>query len=64
MYYFDINNILALRGDPPAGAKDEEWDGEYKYAYLLAKQINELNRGRYLPRRNVDKKEFRGKYGK
>lgn len=59
LYYFDINNILALRGDPPAGAKDEEWDGDYKYAYLLTKQISELNKGRYLPRKNFDKDEFR-----
>ncbi len=59
MYYFDINNILALRGDPPAGAKDEEWDGDYKYAYLLVKQISDLNKGRYLPRRNMDDREFR-----
>ncbi len=59
MYYFDINNILALRGDPPAGAKDEEWDGDYKYAYLLVKQISELNKGRYSPRRNVDTGDFR-----
>lgn len=59
LYYFDINNILALRGDPPAGAKDEEWDGDYRYAYLLTKQINELNKGRYLPRKNFDKGEFR-----
>jgi len=59
MYYFDINNILALRGDPPAGAKDEEWEGEYRYAYLLAKQISELNKGRYLPRKNIDKGEYR-----
>ena len=59
MYYFDINNILALRGDPPAGAKDEEWDGDYKYAYLLAKQISDLNKGRYLPRKTFDKGEFR-----
>jgi len=60
MYYFDINNILALRGEPPAAAKDEEWDGDYKYAYLLAKQISELNKGRYLPRKKIDKGEFRG----
>lgn len=59
MYYFDINNILALRGDPPAGAKDEEWEGEYRYAYLLTKQISELNKGRYLPRKNIDKGEYR-----
>lgn len=59
MYYFNINNILALRGDPPAGAKDEEWDGDYEYAYLLVKQIGSLNKGRYLPRKNIDNENFR-----
>ena len=59
MGYFEINNILALRGDPPAGAKDEKWDGDYEHAYLLVKQISDLNKGRYIPRRNIDKGEFR-----
>lgn len=59
MYYFDINNILALRGDPPTGAKDEKWDGDYKYAYLLVKQISNLNKGKYLPRKGFDKGEFK-----
>jgi methylenetetrahydrofolate reductase (NADPH) len=57
LYYFNIKNILALRGDPPAGSK-EAWNGDYKYAYLLVEQIKNLNNGRYLPRINVDK-EFR-----
>ncbi|MFH1641996.1 MAG: methylenetetrahydrofolate reductase [Nanoarchaeota archaeon] len=57
--YFDIDNVLALRGDPPAGAKDEEWDGDYKFAYLLAKQISNLNKGRYTPRKNFDKGDYR-----
>jgi len=60
LYYADINNVLALRGDPPAGAKDEVWDGDYKYAYLLVKQIADLNKGHYLPRKNMDGGEFRG----
>ena len=55
--YFDIKNILALRGDPPAGSK-EAWDGDYKYAYLLVEQIKNLNKGVYLPRINVDQ-DFR-----
>jgi len=50
LYYFGINNILALRGDPPAGHKEEAWDGDYNYAYLLVKQIKEMNNGDYLPR--------------
>lgn len=49
LHYFNIKNILALRGDPPAGAK-EEWNGDYEYAYILVKQINDLNNGRYLAR--------------
>ncbi|MBU1975917.1 MAG: methylenetetrahydrofolate reductase [Nanoarchaeota archaeon] len=59
LYWFKIKNVLALRGDPPAGAKDEEWDGDYKYAYRLANQINNMNQGKYIPRKNFDKGEFR-----
>jgi len=59
MSLFKINNILALRGDPPAGAKDEVWDGDYKYAYNLVEQIKNLNKGNYIPRKNIDKGEFR-----
>ena len=55
LYYFGIRNILALRGDPPAGHKEEEWDGDYKYAYSLVKQIKDMNKGLYLPRVNIDK---------
>lgn len=55
--YFGISNILALRGDPPAGSS-EQWSGDYKYAYLLMKQINEMNNGKYLPRNN-NEGEFR-----
>ncbi|MBS3136455.1 methylenetetrahydrofolate reductase [Candidatus Woesearchaeota archaeon] len=51
--YLNIKNILALRGDPPA-MSNEEWRGEYKYAYLLVKQIAEMNKGRYLPRKGQD----------
>jgi len=58
--YFNIKNILALRGDPPAGSK-EAWDGDYKYAYLLAEQIRNLNKGIYLPRINVDTDFRKGK---
>ncbi len=59
LYYFNVNNILALRGDPPAGSKDEDWDGDYKYAYQLVEQINNLNKGRYIQRKNIDKGDHR-----
>jgi methylenetetrahydrofolate reductase (NADPH) len=56
LHYFNIKNILALRGDSPAGSK-EGWKGEYKYAYLLIKQIKRMNEGIYLPR-NPTEGEF------
>ncbi len=49
LHYLDIKNILALRGDPPAGS-NEEWEGDYKYAYCLVNQIKNMNNGIYLPR--------------
>ena len=55
LYYFNIKNILALRGDPPAGS-NEPWDGDYEYAYRLVKQINDLNNGEYIPKQEQDKK--------
>ena len=56
LYYMGINNILSLRGDPPADQKSQEWDGDYKHAYLLVSQIRDMNNGVYLPRINVDEK--------
>ena len=47
LHHFGIRNILALRGDPPAGSS-EGWKGEYKYAYLLVEQIKRMNQGIYL----------------
>jgi len=58
LYYFGIKNILALRGDPPAGAKDEAWDGDYIYAYQLVEQIKKVNQGKYIPRRGFEE-EFK-----
>jgi methylenetetrahydrofolate reductase (NADPH) len=57
LYDFNIKNILALRGDPPAGSK-EEWNGDYDYAYQLVEQIKWLNKGHYLPR-NKDEGDYR-----
>ncbi len=54
LHYFGINNILALRGDAPAGFKEETWNGDYKYAYLLIQQIKDLNSGAYTPRIGID----------
>lgn len=59
LHNFGIRNILALRGDPPACHK-ESWDGDYRYAYLLVKQINDMNKGIYLPRINVDESSRTG----
>lgn len=56
LHYLNIKNILALRGDPPAGLK-ERWKGDYKYAYLLVNQIKKMNNGMYLPR-NPEEGEF------
>ncbi|MBN1156259.1 methylenetetrahydrofolate reductase [Candidatus Woesearchaeota archaeon] len=54
LQYLNIKNILALRGDPPAGAKDEKWDGDYIYAYKLVEQIKRMNNGKYLPRKGLE----------
>ncbi|MFH0874935.1 MAG: methylenetetrahydrofolate reductase [archaeon] len=54
LHYFGIKNILALRGDAPAGQKSLEWEGDYKYAFMLVKQISDMNKGLYVPRANVD----------
>ncbi len=48
LWLLGIRRILALRGDPPAGV-NEEWRGDYKYAYQLVRQIKDMNKGIYLP---------------
>jgi methylenetetrahydrofolate reductase (NADPH) len=48
-HYLGIQNILALRGDPPKGIRDfiPESDGN-RHASELVRQINRMNEGRYL----------------
>ena len=52
-----IRNILALRGDPPAGTAPNSPEaicrpGSHPYAYQLVEQIRELNKGQYFERDN------------
>lgn len=48
-HYLGINNLLALRGDPPKGIRNfiPEPDG-HAYASGLVKQITDMNKGKYL----------------
>jgi methylenetetrahydrofolate reductase (NADPH) len=48
-HFLGINNILALRGDPPKGMRNfiPEKDG-HQYASGLVSQISDMNRGKYL----------------
>lgn len=48
-----VRNILALRGDAPIG-KELKVEGEYKFAWQLARQINAMNEGTYIKRDNKD----------
>jgi len=49
LHFLGIDNIMLLRGDPPANVKSfkPESDG-HKYALGLVKQVNDLNKGVYL----------------
>ena len=56
--YLGIQNILALRGDPPEGDKryKPKADG-YQYASELVSHIDALRKGRYLKRTNERQSE-------
>lgn len=57
--YLKLNNILALRGDPPWGVEDFESHPQgHKYALDLIKQIVEVNKGHYLLR-SSDKQMYK-----
>lgn len=64
-HYFKINNILALRGDPPANLIEEykPRDGSYSNACELVKHINKMNHGKYLVRKNYDEKNLTESHG-
>lgn len=49
MKYSEIENVLALRGDPPKGAKEFIPHPEgHRYASELVTQIKRMNEGKYL----------------
>lgn len=49
--YLEIENILALRGDAPEGEPDYK-PGEHMHASELVQQIDLMNKGYYLKRKN------------
>jgi methylenetetrahydrofolate reductase (NADPH) len=49
LHFLDIENVMALRGDPPPGQRlfaPEE--GGHRYCNELVEQVTRMNRGRYL----------------
>ncbi len=60
-HYFGIRNILALRGDPPAGISDWQPNPKsYPYAYQLIEQIQKLNQGQFLERKGFNSANMSG----
>ena len=52
LYYLGVENVLALRGDPPYGEPDILKHSHYKHASDLLEKINETNQGHYLLRKS------------
>jgi methylenetetrahydrofolate reductase (NADPH) len=60
LHFLGIENIFAVRGDPPPGEKRfiPEKDG-HRYASELVEQINKMNKGQYLePLENAQPTNF------
>jgi|GEM_PF-156419 len=55
MKYDGIENVLALRGDPPSGDKKfRPHPKGHRFAYELVRQIKNVNQGKYLTEKEGD----------